>query len=367
MRPILQVFIVHLLAAALLWHVLPVLAVAPGKGNALQKPAPPPDTLLSRPPFEENPDTFHTDRGINLRWTDPAGFRVSGVAAGTGLNVKVGDELTEIDGRSVAGLNRKQAKDALLYGEVMLTIRSGKSETTFSCHARIANGAPSLPQPADVSPVRPPLTRAMGNIGPYRKGLLLRLSQNWHPRKANIDVVLKITIGHDGDLLSAEIAQSSGNRNIDGEALEAVQRTAFAFLPDWVKEDELTFKIELTNVGATQGNSPSSPAPSYIPYTGEFAGKSKIGIFPEEIADAVLHKVKGNWTIAEGPVLLFTISHDPAAITVAKSSGDSQLDDKAVRVLSSLHLPSLDSEHSVVTFTIDLATKAMSHPERHRI
>jgi TonB family protein len=94
--------------------------------------------------------------------------------------------------------------------------------------------------------------RAMGNIGPYRKDLLVRLAQNWHPKTANENIIVLIALAHDGSLMSAEIFQSSGNKKSDKQALEAVKATAFAALPDWYKGDHLTFKIELSKVEALQ-------------------------------------------------------------------------------------------------------------------
>lgn len=93
-------------------------------------------------------------------------------------------------------------------------------------------------------------TRAMGNIGPYRKDLLMRLAQNWKPKQANQNIIVLITLAHDGQLLSSEIFQSSGNKKSDKEALASVQETQFAPLPEWYKGNQLTFKIELSKVEA---------------------------------------------------------------------------------------------------------------------
>lgn len=93
-------------------------------------------------------------------------------------------------------------------------------------------------------------TRAMGNIAPYRKDLLVRLAQNWHPKKSFADLVVLITVDHDGHLIGSEIFQSSGSRKADKEAIEAVNATEFAPLPDWYKGDTLTFKIQMSKVEA---------------------------------------------------------------------------------------------------------------------
>ena len=95
-------------------------------------------------------------------------------------------------------------------------------------------------------------TRAMGNISPYRKDMLLRLAQNWHPKKASENLIVLLTIAHDGRLLSEQVFQSSGNKKTDKEALKAAEETQFAPLPDWYKGETLTFKVELSKVEAIQ-------------------------------------------------------------------------------------------------------------------
>lgn len=94
--------------------------------------------------------------------------------------------------------------------------------------------------------------RAMGNIAPYRKDMLMRIAQNWHPKKKNETMQLQISIGKDGQVLSAEIIESSGNKRSDKEALAAIEQTEFAPLPDWYKGEQLTFKIDFAKVEALQ-------------------------------------------------------------------------------------------------------------------
>jgi len=94
------------------------------------------------------------------------------------------------------------------------------------------------------------LTRAMGNIAPYRKDLLLRLAANWHPKKQYDPIILLLSIDKEGNLLSSEIFQSSGSKKADKEALAAAQATQYAPLPDWYKGEQLTFKIEMSKVEA---------------------------------------------------------------------------------------------------------------------
>lgn len=95
-------------------------------------------------------------------------------------------------------------------------------------------------------------TRAMGNIAPYRKDMLIRIAQNWHPKRKNESIIVLVTIDHEGKLLADEILESSGNKRSDKEALAAIEGTEFAPLPDWYKGDQLQFKINLDKVEALQ-------------------------------------------------------------------------------------------------------------------
>ena len=94
--------------------------------------------------------------------------------------------------------------------------------------------------------------RAMGNIGPYRKDMLIRIAQNWHPRRRNESIVVLVTIDHDGKLLSSEVLQSSGSKKSDKEAIAAIEGTEFGQLPDWYKGEQLQFKISLDKVEQLQ-------------------------------------------------------------------------------------------------------------------
>jgi TonB family protein len=95
-------------------------------------------------------------------------------------------------------------------------------------------------------------SRAMGNIAPYRKDMLIRIAQNWHPKRKNESIIVLVTIDHEGKLLADEILESSGNKKSDKEALAAIEGTEFAGLPDWYKGEQLQFKINLDKVEALQ-------------------------------------------------------------------------------------------------------------------
>lgn len=94
--------------------------------------------------------------------------------------------------------------------------------------------------------------RAMGNIGPYRKDLLIRIAQNWHPKRKAESIIILATIDHEGKLLTSEVLQSSGNKKADNEALAAVEGTEFSPLPDWFKGEQLQFKISMDKVEQLQ-------------------------------------------------------------------------------------------------------------------
>ena len=90
--------------------------------------------------------------------------------------------------------------------------------------------------------------RAMGNIAPYRRDLLMRIAASWHPKHKNETMTVQIQVGRDGQVLSVDVVESSGNKRADKEAMAAIEATEFAPLPDWYKGDQLTFKIDLAKV-----------------------------------------------------------------------------------------------------------------------
>jgi TonB family protein len=96
--------------------------------------------------------------------------------------------------------------------------------------------------------------RLMGNIGPYRKNLLHRIGQNWHPTDLSGNITLLITLDRDGNLLASEVLESSGSRRLDKQAIVAVKNTEFAPLPEWFKGNHLQFRVELTNVETSNGH-----------------------------------------------------------------------------------------------------------------
>ncbi len=95
-------------------------------------------------------------------------------------------------------------------------------------------------------------SRAMGNIAPYRRDLLAKIAASWHPKRKNETLTIQIQIGKDGQVLSVEIVESSGNKKADKEAQAAIEATEFSPLPEWYKGEQLTFKIDLAKVEQLQ-------------------------------------------------------------------------------------------------------------------
>jgi protein TonB len=91
---------------------------------------------------------------------------------------------------------------------------------------------------------------AMGNIAPYRRDMLMRLAENWHPKKLQGNIVVVITLSSSGQLLNAEILNSSGDEKLDQYALDTVNKTAFAPLPNWFTGSQLRLRVELARVEA---------------------------------------------------------------------------------------------------------------------
>lgn len=90
--------------------------------------------------------------------------------------------------------------------------------------------------------------RAMGNIGPYRKELLMKIAANWHPKHKNETMTVQIQLGKDGSVISCEVVESSGNKRADKEAQAAIESTEFSPLPPWYKGNDMIFRIDLAKV-----------------------------------------------------------------------------------------------------------------------
>jgi TonB family protein len=91
-----------------------------------------------------------------------------------------------------------------------------------------------------------------GNIGPYRKYLLVLLSKKWKPPSTPVDVVLRLKVSRAGELISAEIYQSSGNDKADSAILKAANSIKYPPLPSWFGGRSLTFQIEMVSSGKKQ-------------------------------------------------------------------------------------------------------------------
>ena len=82
------------------------------------------------------------------------------------------------------------------------------------------------------------------DIGPYRRDVLKRIAQNWHPKQSNKSVTIEIKLDKSGKLLESKIVKSSGDKDEDKLVLDTLKTTEFSAPPDFA-QDPLTFKIDL--------------------------------------------------------------------------------------------------------------------------
>ena len=85
------------------------------------------------------------------------------------------------------------------------------------------------------------------NFKPYLKNLKKTIYSNWHPIKSENTkhTILLFKIGKDGSLLSLSVLQSSGSKEVDDCAIEAVKKSApFEKLPE--KFDGNSIAVEFT-------------------------------------------------------------------------------------------------------------------------
>jgi len=84
-----------------------------------------------------------------------------------------------------------------------------------------------------------------GNIAPYRQEMILRIRKNWPLKTHCANGTVQVEVLKSGDVASAEIIESSGNRAADASVLSLIKKTVFMPLPDWYKGDSLSFKFDL--------------------------------------------------------------------------------------------------------------------------
>lgn len=95
--------------------------------------------------------------------------------------------------------------------------------------------------------------RPMGNISPYRKDMLARIKAHYHPTKEAPNSVVLVEIAKDGQLLRAEVLESSGQKQADKKFIEALEYTKFAPLPNWYRGESIPFKIQTHKVLQAEG------------------------------------------------------------------------------------------------------------------
>jgi len=90
----------------------------------------------------------------------------------------------------------------------------------------------------------------MGNIAPYSRKLLRRISEYWMPSWKSDSIEVSMSVDRSGKLLMAGILRSSGNRQLDEKALQAIMRATFPPLPNEFKGDQLQVTIQMAQIEA---------------------------------------------------------------------------------------------------------------------
>jgi TonB family protein len=239
----------------------------PIASTPLSKPAP---ISVHAAPF----DGWITDWGLAIRYCDGKLLVEQLLPNSKAITWRIvrGDEVIEINGLPTNTYNSEQIKQFLHGSYKMLTLASGKHRLTFngvlgstrpplaaatpsqrSTQAQQAESPVSIHKPV-ISTRLPEMPRhPMGNIAPYRKEVLHRFYQNWHPtRKVQRKMILLLTISRDGSVCDAELFERSGDRKSDDEVLRTASDTQFEPLPEWFKGESLTFKLAIDSAEIVQ-------------------------------------------------------------------------------------------------------------------
>lgn len=92
--------------------------------------------------------------------------------------------------------------------------------------------------------------KEMGNIAPYRNHMFIEIAKNWQPANSIRHMIVQISIGQTGELLSFKLVQSSGDKRYDREAERAILATKYDPLPDWYRGSQLAFRIDMSSMTA---------------------------------------------------------------------------------------------------------------------
>ena len=98
------------------------------------------------------------------------------------------------------------------------------------------------------------VSKTSTDFSEYMRDMQLNIKQNWTPPvlKEHTNVTVQYKIGKNGELLSYSIYKSSGNKEMDNSAIEALKQTApFRPLPNTYKKSSIdvqfTFDYNVIN------------------------------------------------------------------------------------------------------------------------
>ncbi len=175
--------------------------------------------------------------------------------------------------------------------------------------------------------------RAMGNIGPYRRAMLMSIAANlfFTPEISGVGAILLVNVGKDGKLLSSEIQEGSGYSLLDKQFLSSVRATEFAPLPDWFKGESITFKIELSKLQAVEST-------------------DKTHAHLESYRQELIEKLVASWKAKPGSgqlKLLVGVKRggDISRVQIFKGSGNNDVDEQAIVMVKALKLPPLPASY----------------------
>jgi protein TonB len=116
----------------------------------------------------------------------------------------------------------------------------------------VINHTPPPPTPAPVSQApQPPAAEPTSGIGPYGSAMhdIIQANQNVPPALAQLGLsgtaVVHIVVGPDGHVISATIAQSSGNGLVDQTALDHARNATFPAYNNEMPDKPLGFDIPI--------------------------------------------------------------------------------------------------------------------------
>lgn len=97
-----------------------------------------------------------------------------------------------------------------------------------------------------------PEDRDKNSKAEYKRQVVKELTKHWHLMKGNEAPLVAIKIGRDGKILSTKVVESSGDNEVDGEVLKAINALKLPAFSQDIKSEKISMRIDFNRIVAKQ-------------------------------------------------------------------------------------------------------------------